>query len=959
MDLFRDLVNTQEALERTIKTLGVPFADPFNEEATISQVNDPEGEGRVKVIFKRDGVESDWLYVSGSGSGRISSQYIGARCTVVKIGGNAAAGIVTSIYSNGSGNPVQIPVIQEQLFSRSNDPGLQCNEENRGRVYVVSNEFGQDLVICRRRNSTQRDGADNPVWSWNSLTHNEWIEKGFDPGAADEPVVLPLYKSNPGIPKCTKDLAGEIHSFSEDRAYRSFLIECKRDENGKYGWAPVSSTPTFFRTTLPNCTESIHGMNALIDTGRESEFVVCQRYSGSMKWVKQGRREPMQFFDQDLPPRKSEWIQKMNSIPLLNVPSPADKSLARGFEDLVMMEALMAISPVGTDPFLRTLLDAANALPGAFDSATTWSNVAKTLIVNKGTLPVESLISQLSTVFKEGGDISSGTSEVLSRLGGVADILVSGVRTNNTSEALQTIGKKALTEAIASFSPQLAGVYYGYTIGGALGAIDTAVAVGLDVLPPTLGQIMSPIALIGEAALKKQPISYGTIIDAAVSGGLVDAVASIVQGKGDFSSFNFDSLLSSASQGRFGTIAQTISDFRNLSSITKLGLSDLPLTATTALGLLKLGSGFADFLGPGGLGLKKASEFLDNANVVSGLISSISSLLPIKSGCPCDPSCRKTEHGVDSDGSNLLDKCGALPAIGRTVSSVTSNPLDINTGVIAVAKGLLPTGVGEILEVGTGLDLSGLLKTGKLANLPDTVWHAKDLDQPEFNADLAYSFESVQKALQLADNNITKVESVNRKLIDASYGILSSVLDVEVTGVKGVQPAIGSLNKLMEIVKQNSEAIKDLYKFTKSLDTRKDGPRAPVVPTSAITNSIRSIKELVSLNSLTKKEAQKILNNNVLRADKEWRSLSPGLDKLNLSDVILGGASPDVPLTFEPEDMGTKFDKNRVLSISLASQLNNTTPQPNSLTQRLFSDTPEAQTIFEEIKDSNKGEPIC
>lgn len=972
MDFFKDLVQTQEVLARTVQSLGVPFADPFNEEAVISDVSDPSLEGRVKVIFKDDASESDWLYVSGSGSGRLSAQYIGARCTVVKLRGNSATGIVTAIYSSGRGmgsigNPLQIPIVQDQLSSatppNSQDPGLQCNEGNKGRVYIISNEFGHDLVICLRRNSPQRDGADNPSWAWKSLTHSEWIEKGLDPGASQNPAVTDNYKSNPGIPKCTKDLAGEIHSFSEDRAYRSMLIECRRDENGDYGWIPVSSTPTFFRTTLPNCTESLHGMNALIDTGRESEFVICQRYSGKMLWVKQGKREPMQFFDQELPPSKTEWISKMNPIPALAPASPKDTSIAKGFEDLVMMEALMAISPVGTDPFLRTLLDGANALPGTFDSATTWSNVARTLIVNKGTMPVDSLITQLTSTFQSGGDLSTGTAQVLSSLGGIADILVSGVRTNNTSDALQTIGRRAVGEAIRSFSPQLSSVYYSYIIGGALGAIDSSVAVGLNVLPPTLGRLISPIALIGGAALQKQPISYGTVISAAVNGGLVETISSIVQGKGDLTNFNFDSLLSSATLGRFGTIAQTITDFRNLTSIPKLGLSELPLTATAALGLLKLGQGFADFLGPGGIGIQQATQFLGNTNVVAGVLSSFTSSLPIGSlgGCPCNPSCRKTEQGADSDGSNLLSPCGSVMSVGRGVYNATSNPLDINNGIIAIAGGLLPTEVGKVLDIASGVDLSGFLKFNpRLNDLPNAIFNARNADKPEYDAEMSYTFEAVQKGLQLADNNITKIESVNRKLIDTSYKMLSSVLDVKAEGEEG--QGLGSLNQLMDVVTKNSEAIKDLYKYTKAIDLKKDGPQAIIAPTTAIVESIKSIKTLTSLSNLMRKEAQEILNTNIRPADREWRSLAPGLDKLNLANVVLGGVSPDVPLTFPPDEIKTEFDENRFLNISLSSQINNVNPQPSPLSPRLFENIvsdDELKTIFEEIKDRNKGKSDC
>lgn len=974
LQLFHDLHQSQELLSRVVQNTGAPYADPYNEEATISAVSDPKQEGRVKVIYKKDNIQSDWLYVNGSGSGQLSSQYIGARCTIVKIGGNSAAGIVTAIYSNDQGqgsigNPLQIPTVSDQLASKSpggnGDPGLKCNEGNKGRTYIISNEFGQDLVICLRRDSPQRNGADKASWSWKSLTHSEWIEKGLDPGASSDPTVSDKYKSNPGIPACTEAMAGEVHEFSEDRAYRSMAIKCKRDENGKYGWMPEGATPVFIRTTLPTCTENLHGMNAILDTGKESEFIVCSRYSGKMLWTKQGKREPIQFFNKDLPPVKSDWIKGIKPIAALSE-VPSQSNFAKGFEEGIIKEALITIPPFGTDPTFRLLLEAANILPGKFDAGQTWSNVAKTLILNKSGKSIDNIVAQLSRDFERGGDLSTESADVLSALGGIADVVVKGARGGTIDISLKDIGKLALNQALSNISPAAASVYLGYMSGGTLGAIDTAVATGLDILPPTLGGVLSPLFNIGKLALKNQPLNYSTIIDAALNGGLVNTVQSILSGKADFANFNVDKLSSLISEGALGSIAKVFSDFSNLDSIEKLAGS-IPKLATTALSLLGQGKGFASFLGPGGIGLD-AVNLLTGINPVAGLLGGLAKkLFKRGSGCPCDPSCRKVDKFKDSDGVNPAEKCGSVIANHAGAFSPDGVITQNNDNEVAKSTGVLPTGVGTNLVANLPFDLtSALVNVDTIKNLPQVVFNSRYADQPDLDVTNAYTTEAILTALKHADNNITKVESVERKLIDTSANVLTTLLE---TG-GGSKKGLGIINKLIKDIKDNSEAIRDLYKFAKTLDNRKKGPKAPVRPTSAIVRSIGNIKQLSKLNSLSKKQANTILNKGIRPADREWRTLSPALDKLNLANVILGEFAPDLPPYFSKDDMKTVFDEDFALNYSLSSRTNSTDPQQGDLTTKLSSDlTPrlysdiassdEARTIFGEIQKSNEGNPDC
>ena len=315
---FIPIASMAQAQTRIIETLGVPYSDPFNEEGVIADVNDPLKLGRVKVRTD-DQITSSWIPVSGSSSGTLSARYIGAQVLVGKRSGRSddmyVIGVIRSDPGVGiNGNPLQLPVIDESMavWNGSTDQGMACNEGNQGRVYILSNEMNQDVVVCLRRTSKQV--GSKPAWAWKSITNGLWVEKGINPGNETTLAIEQGQKRNPGIPECSEALAGEEHEFSEDRGFRTIKMICQRDENKSWGWRPSSAVPTYFRTTMPNCTEKLHGMEALLDDGNNSELLICQRYQGSMMWVKQGQRLPNKFHTLDKPLSRIEFTTNYKPV---------------------------------------------------------------------------------------------------------------------------------------------------------------------------------------------------------------------------------------------------------------------------------------------------------------------------------------------------------------------------------------------------------------------------------------------------------------------------------------------------------------------------------------------------------------------------------------------------------------------------------------------------------------------
>jgi hypothetical protein len=973
-NFFEQLSNMGESLDRTIEVLGVPYVNPFNEEAIIADVSDPKSLGRVKVTTA-DGLISDWIPVSGSSRGRLSSKYIGTRVLLVKVDGRPENLYVTGILSGDSsigviGTPVQLPIIDESVavWSGSSDTGMQCNEGNEGRMYVLSNEIGQDVVVCLKRSSPQT--GSQPVWAWKSMTNGLWVEKGFNPGNETTPSVTQSQANNPGIPECNEAMLGERHDFSEDRGFRTMSIQCRRNENKGYSWVPENSSPVFFRTTLPNCSESVHGMSAALDDGNNSEFLVCQRYQGKMKWVRQGRRIPHKFHSKDKPLTRIEFLERFNSITGLEQKvsiSGYDWAEEAEVYTAVFDELFSSIPLTGTDPELKNLLELANLIPSsAFDQASTLKKLANAAIKAKTGIPAEEIVNTIRIELDEGGKLTDTTATILTGVGKAAEVLVNGAKAGTEEDALIEIGRETLVRGVTSLSPEAGSVMTGLMTGGVWGAIDSSVAIGLDKLPDEVSRYVGPVVDLAKDLLKGQPVGVSDIVNAAMRGGLSSKISSFINsavGSGLVSSFQVESVARSLVSGAFGDISKVFGGLGNLSSIAKLPppADSIPLTASSALGLVNQAQTALNFFGNGGIGLEPVQSLLGNnlnpSAIIASGVAGLSGLLAGKSDCPCGEKCRKTFHGKDSDGNNILAPCGSMSSNNANSYNGSGVPVPNNVGPIAQELGLEFTKLGSNLLPSNLLDLTDIVKKVPRVNkMAETYYGSRFADQTEKELETASSFEATEKALKIADNNITRVESIERKLIDSVYNILLSV-------VYNKNPkSLSTLDELLTAVRNNSLAIKDVYNFVKKLDGVKNGGSAGVRITNSINSAFNNISNLTSLSERNKKNALKILAGGVVPADAEWRGLNPDLSR----NTKLGEYSPTLPTPFPNEK--TIFDEARVLSESLESKLDDNNPEQKSLFNTVLSEnqveslknsqTSTGKSLYDDVLDRN-GKTNC
>ena len=943
---FIPMASMAQAQTRIIETLGVPYADPFNEEGRIADVNDPLKLGRVKVTTD-DQITSSWIPVSGSNSGTLSARYIGAQVLIGKRRGRSddmyVVGVVRSDPGVGiNGNPLQLPVIDESMavWNGSTDPGMSCNEGNQGRVYILSNEMNQDVVVCLRRTSKQV--GSKPAWAWKSITNGLWVEKGVNPGNETTLAIEQGQKRNPGIPECSEALAGEEHEFSEDRGFRTIRMVCQRDENKSWSWRPSSAVPTYFRTTMPNCTEKLHGMESLLDDGNNSELLICQRYQGSMKWVKQGQRLPHKFHTQDKPLSRVEFTTNYKPVKALEEEAVAATNydwVAGGVAEVAFDATIRNIPLTGTDPALRALLESASLVPAtAFDGADTLQQVAREALSSRTGIPVETLFQTIRDELDDNGSLTLETGTVLAGVGAAADVLVNGVVTGDTGAALLQIGQDTLRNALLTLEPRAASVMTGLMGGGIAGAIDSAVAVGLDELPPEVSKYVGPVIDIAQNLLASAyPTSLGTILNSASGGGLLGAITSTINiavGNNVVTPALLENIATGLTTGTFGEIPKLFGSLSNLDAVSKLApaLGSLPVLATTALGLIGQGESMTKLLGAGGLGIDQLSELVGgNFNAAATIISGVEGLKGIfgsgsssSSDCPCGPKCRKVSHGEDSDGNNILEKCGALTANNSNAYSPGGAPVPNNTGPVAQAQGLTNTLVGSNLIPSNRTDLTKMVEqVSRVKDMAERFNASRFADLPEHMAEMAYTFEAVEKSFKTADNNITGVESVERKLIDSVYNLLTNI--VYKRGGGGILPNV------INDARENAQAIRDLYKFVKRLDQVKRGGSAGVRLTRNLADSFGNIPGLAALGRKTRAEALKILRGGITPADREWRSLTPGVD----FGSVLGTYGPAIPAPYPSER--TLFDRDRILAISAESKLGETSPQPQPLLDSVLS----------------------
>jgi hypothetical protein len=190
----------------------------------------------------------------------------------------------------------------------------------------------------------------------------------------------------------------------------------------------------------------------------------------------------------------------------------------------------------------------------------------------------------------------------------------------------------------------------------------------------------------------------------------------------------------------------------------------------------------------------------------------------------------------------------------------------------------------------------------------------------------AVSYEATEKALKVADNNITRVESVEKKLIDSVYNILENIVHK-----RGKAAGDSIMTSLIRDARENSQAIKDIYAFVKKLDSVKDGGSAGVNVTSNIAKSFENIPGLQALSAKNREEALKVMRGGIIPANREWNTMKPGLG----FDSVLGVYAPAIPDPYGNER--TLFNEPRILSESLRSKVGNNDPDQKNLLDQVLS----------------------
>jgi hypothetical protein len=936
MAFFEEINLIKETLARMIEAQGGVYADAFSEVASVASVSDPEELGRVKVTYQ-DGGTSDWIYVLGSNKGVLSAQFIGTSCLVGKAHGRSEDAFVLGFFNKNAeiafpGSSPQVAILSEQLQAYAapaspGDQGLRCNEGNAGRVYIFDNEMNQDLVVCLRRNNRQESNEE--IWAWKSLTHGKWVEKGLDPRAADLPTVTD-FSEKQGIPQCSKAQEGEIHEFAEDRKFRSTMIMCRRDENGDFSWGPVSAPPLVFRTTLPKCDEKAHGVEAIVDSGRDSELAICLRYQGEMKWVHHRTREPLQFHREDPPPTRPKFLDAKKPMAALAAEvaaGPGDwlgRAEAAGILDLVVK----AIPGINSDPKLRAAAEAAGLYPADFNSIETVSDITNFILAsNSGTKMSRFEVKEMVRKAVEDKEVKEGLKKLLETSGATGRELAQGISNGNINSSYQAIGKGAISQALGQVDPTSRSIITAYGAGGLLGAIDTAAMLGVSKLPPQIAGVAAPLFTAASSVLSAQPKAISNMLSAAAGlgtqsiPGVVGSLVGIAGGPGGIAPALSGGILSSLQTGQLGPIAQMLGSFAGLPGIPSLGgIGGVPQLATSALQLLGLGGQFSAFLGPAGLGLS-AFAALTGINPITSILGGIPGLGGLFGGgpdCPCDPKCRKTSHGIDSDGLRLLHPCGSVIANSHSSYDPIGNPVENNNNIVAETLGKMNTAIGEELCVSNPYDLTEMIqKVKRLGEMADKLEDAKHADWPELWTEMMYTFETIQKAFKQTDNNITGIESVERKLIDAQHRLITKMM-------------IGNgsfFSKTLISIVDTSKAIRDLYGFVAALNAKKKGGKASIFATASLKTVFENVVKIAALNSASKAEARFLLSNIVNPADSEWRKLAPALGLTSLTDFVLGAVPKDLPLNFSR--CKTIRDENKVLKDSLESKLNSLVPPGN------------------------------
>lgn len=493
----------------------------------------------------------------------------------------------------------------------------------------------------------------------------------------------------------------------------------------------------------------------------------------------------------------------------------------------------------------------------------------------------------------------------------------------NYKNVLVSGGVNAAQAAFNSInSPAERGVYAAGLVGGAAGMIDAAVQYGLPSLPDgPAKEVVSAFA--STLDLKNGPAAIENVINGALNGGLDSAIQNIKSGI-DPKNLNRDALKSVLSNGSMGEVAKVFQDFSNQPSLNTL-TDEVPLTASATMAAAGLAGPYSVAMPSTGAGLEGAAEvlganplgtILGGGGAFGSLLGGAGSLFGSGGGnpCPCSPKCRKTDHATASNGVNPLESAGALVENNSNkYTGGTGDILNNNKNCLAEDAGLTNTGVGKDLIPSNPLNFTDALK-----NVPAIADPAGRLEnavkggaeQSDLMIEMLYSFEAIEKAFKISDNNTSALEQINNLGLVGNENFMNEVI----TGTNSL------LEQNATDTTEHAQAITDLYRMVTELNSTKDGGSANVAPTPAIVASEANTKEIPA--KFSAKKAALVLNliKNILEAIKLLSSLDPEL----------GTPFPD---------METTFNESKVLNDSISAKLGASQPTEDTLNYDLYPPT--------------------
>ena len=477
------------------------------------------------------------------------------------------------------------------------------------------------------------------------------------------------------------------------------------------------------------------------------------------------------------------------------------------------------------------------------------------------------------------------------------------------------LGASTLQGVLGGLSSQEGGVLKAGIVGGGLGILDSAVAYGVDKIPGPAGEIFKGVT--DSIDFSKAPALISNLFDTANNGGLNDFVNNTLSNI-DFNNLNVNELTDLINGGSLGDVAQAFQSFNNIEGLKTL-VPGISLTASSLMGGIGLGGPLALAL-PGGIGFEAATALLNGENplaaiiggggVFGGLFGGVGGL-----GCPCDPKCRKTKHGVDSDGNRLLDPCKALTIGNSNVYKGAGDILNNNSGAIASALGFVSTGIGSELIPKNLLDFTGAIKSiprvNELSKKFEDAFKG-GAEGTDMMLETIYSLEAIEKTFKIADNNISIMELIERLGLLGSQSFMNNII----TGNKG-----GLLGNMTTDMATQAQAIDDLHRMVRELNAVKDGSRAEVTATPAIVATKKSKVKIPKYFNKSRIAAIINLVKTILEALSTLASLDPQLG---------------TPF----KNLKTRNNKSKVLNDSLAAQFNTNQPSEDTLNSDFVEYTP-------------------